>query len=619
MQIFEKNFLGSLELKNRLFSAPIKTGYGQRVTDRHIVYYDSISKGGVAMAYVEPISVSLSGREHPKQLRLDSDEFIPSVKRIIDTIHSNNTLACVHLNHAGRAANPKVTSGVVFSSSEISCPSTGATAREMTKDEILKTIEDFKNTAIRVKKAGADVIEIQMGHGYLVSQFYSKYINRRRDEYSDPLKFANDVMDAVKAAKLPVIIRVSGDEMVERGLHTEELKDLLRLVENKGAIAIHVGMGNACVSPAFYYHHMFVSKTFQEESLRKIRNLTSLPIIAAGRFGDPERLEKALNEKLADFFALGRSLVADPEFPNKMREGKTDEIVYCGGCLQGCLAKVKSGEGLGCIVNPEVGWTGKFEKPKDHKRIAIVGGGPSGLEAAIVLKKRGYEVNLFEESEKLGGTANLAYIAVGKETMRKPIDSLVKKALRYRVKVSYNSKFSDLNSKDFDLIISAVGSSPIKLSVPGSENVFQLTGHEYFSDPQKLKGAKKILIVGGGMIGIEAADHLVDSGKVVTVVEMLSDIARDMEPITRTLTLSRLNKSGVKVFTNTKLEKFDGNHAICFVEGKEEDIGEFDAVVFSVGVKPNPSLIGSIKIGDAHTPGQIYDAVHSGFETALKL
>ena len=619
MQIFEKNFLGNLELKNRLFSAPIKTGYGQRVTDRHIVYYDSISKGGVAMAYVEPISVSLSGREHPKQLRLDSDEFIPSVKRIIDTIHSNNTLACVHLNHAGRAANPRVTSGVVFSSSEISCPSTGATAREMTKDEILKTIEDFKNTAIRVKKAGADVIEIQMGHGYLVSQFYSKYINRRRDEYSDPLKFANDVMDAVKASELPVIIRVSGDEMVERGLHTEELKDLLQLVENKGAIAIHVGMGNACASPAFYYHHMFVSKTFQEESLRKIRKLTSLPIIAAGRFGDPERLERALNEKLADFFALGRSLVADPEFPNKMREGKTDEIVYCGGCVQGCLAKVKSGEGLGCIVNPEVGWTGKFEKPKKHKRVAIVGGGPSGLEAAIVLKKRGYEVELFEESEKLGGTANLAYIAVGKETMKKPIDSLVKKALRYRVKVSYNSKFSDLNSKDFDLIISAVGSSPIKLSVPGLENVFQLTGHEYFSDPQKLKDAKKILIVGGGMIGIEAADHLVDSGKVVTVVEMLSDIARDMEPITRTLTLSRLNKSGVKVFTNTKLEKFDGNHAICFVEGKEEDIGEFDAVVFSVGVKPNPSPVGSIKIGDAHTPGQIYDAVHSGFETALKL
>ncbi len=619
MQIFEKNFLGNLELKNRLFSAPIKTGYGQRVTDRHIVYYDSISKGGVAMAYVEPISVSLSGREHPKQLRLDSDEFIPSVKRIIDTIHSNNTLACVHLNHAGRAANPRVTSGVVFSSSEISCPSTGATAREMTKDEILKTIEDFKNTAIRVKKAGADVIEIQMGHGYLVSQFYSKYINRRRDEYSEPLKFANDVMDAVKASELPVIIRVSGDEMVERGLHTEELKDLLQLVENKGAIAIHVGMGNACASPAFYYHHMFVSKTFQEESLRKIRKLTSLPIIAAGRFGDPERLERALNEKLADFFALGRSLVADPEFPNKMREGKTDEIVYCGGCVQGCLAKVKSGEGLGCIVNPEVGWTGKFEKPKKHKRVAIVGGGPSGLEAAIVLKKRGYEVELFEESEKLGGTANLAYIAVGKETMKKPIDSLVKKALRYRVKVSYNSKFSDLNSKDFDLIISAVGSSPIKLSVPGLENVFQLTGHEYFSDPQKLKDAKKILIVGGGMIGIEAADHLVDSGKVVTVVEMLSDIARDMEPITRTLTLSRLNKSGVKVFTNTKLEKFDGNHAICFVEGKEEDIGEFDAVVFSVGVKPNPSPVGSIKIGDAHTPGQIYDAVHSGFETALKL
>ncbi len=619
MQIFEETSLGNLHLKNRLFSAPIKTGYGQTVTDRHIAYYSSISKGGVAMVCVEPVSVTLSGREHPKQLRLDSDEFISSVEKIIDTIHSNGALACVHLNHAGRAANPKVTSNVVISSSEVLCPLTGAVAHEMTKGEIFETIEAFKKTAIRAKRSGADVIEIQMGHGYLVSQFYSKFINHRKDEYSEPLKFANDVINAVKSAGLPVIVRVSGDEMAENGLHTEDLKDLIQLVENKGVAAIHVGMGNACVSPAFYYHHMFVPKIFHEESLRKIRGFTSLPIIAAGRFGDPERLENAVSGKLADFFALGRSLVADPEFPNKIRNGKTDEIIYCGGCVQGCLAKVKSGEGLGCIVNPRVGWAGKIEKAQKHKRVAIIGGGPSGLEAAVVLKERGYEVEIFEEAKELGGTAKLAYVAVGKETMKKPIDSLIKKVLRSDITITYNTKFTNSGSRNYDIILSAVGSSPIKINVPGVENVIQLTGHEYFSNPEKLKNAKKILIVGGGMIGIEAADHLANNGKEVSIIEMFSDIARDMEPITRTLTLNRLDKAKVKVYTKTKLERFEANHAICLTENKQIDIGEFDAVIFTIGVKSNPSPEGSIKIGDAKKPGQIYDAVHSGFETALKV
>ncbi len=620
MRIFEETNLSGLRLKNRIFSAPIKTAYGPECTDRHISYYSKLASGGASMIIVEPIAVTENGREHPKQLRLDREEFIPSVSSIIKAIHQNGALACIHINHAGRAANPRVAGTPVAPSATV-CPSTGAQARELSTDEISEIIKSFGKVSMYAKSAGADAIELQMGLGYLISQFFSKKTNRRTDAYKEPLKFAEEVLDTVSRAGLPVIARISGYEMSENGLTPEDLKPLMQLAKEKGVIALHVSMGDACETPPFYYHHMSLPTTKQEEAFNQLRKLTDLPIIAAGRFGSPERLKQEEEQGRIDYFALGRSLVADPMFPKKVMEGNLDNIIYCGGCLQGCLAKVKAGEGLDCIVNPMVGFMGQIKKTESPKSIAVVGGGPAGLEAARILSDRGHRVVLFEKTNRLGGTALLASKAIGKSTMSKPISSLIKRIEHSpRVEVKFNTKPDSKILEEFDVVISAVGAHPRSLSIHGLESIKHMSGHDFFLNPDSLKDVKRVLIIGGGMIGIEAAELLSEAGKEVIVVELLDDIARDMEMVTKKLTLARIKSKSITIYTKTTVKSVLNGNVLCSIDGEEKHIGKVDAVIISVGVEPNPSPSAThIKIGDANKPGQIYDAVHSAFLESINI
>ncbi len=622
--------LGSLSLRSRFIMAPVKTSYGTKegeVTERQLFFYRQIGEGGVGAIITEPMAVLLNGREHPKQVRVEDDRFIPELKKIVDAIHDKGVLAIAHINHAGRAANPKVIGDTPYAPSEIVCNSTGASAREMTKDEINEVIDAFGKAARRVEEAGYDALEVQMGHGYLVAQFLSPLVNKREDEYGkDPLLFAKRVIDVIKEnTKLPVNVRISGSEFIPNGLSPDNqiVKELFSLLEEKGINAIHVGFGNACDAPPWYYGHMAIPEEPQLDVFKKIKELTSLPLIAAGRMGDVEKIEKVLDIGY-DGIALGRSLIADPQFVKKLETGKKDEILFCGRCLQGCLVKVKAGEGIDCIANPLIGRE-PIPSAKDKKKIVIIGGGPAGMESAVLLSDKGYDVVLYEKEERLGGQANLAPLASGKSPMERPLDYMRRMTEKKAKVVKGREVTPELVEKEKpDVIVVATGAAPNVPPIPGLSDYPHQTGHDFFRTGT-VKG-NRVMILGGGMIGMEAAEKLLEEGKEVMVVEMLPDVARDMEPITKKILFGKI-EGKVKILVNTKVKEFTKEGVIAIQDDKEINLGNFDDVILTVGTHPVADLYEQVKdlakesyvIGDAKKPGQIYHATHEAYELAKNI
>jgi len=624
--------LSGLKLKNRFFMAPVKTGYGSiqgDVNDRHIIYYDNISKSGASLVIIEPISVSQSGKEHPKQLTIHLDNSEENLKKIVDTIHSNNCYACININHAGRAANPKATGMVPKSPSIFKCASTGILPEELSINEIKDIINDYSDALTKACHAGFDAIEVQCGHGYLINQFLSTKTNFRKDQYGeDKTLFVKEVFNVVKKKRkdLTVFIRISGSEFVEGGLSDEDNELTLSLADDYGFDAVHCGFGNVCDSPAWYYSHMALPEKKQLDALSKIKNMTNLPVIAAGRMADIKKIKYIEENNLADFISFGRPLVADHNLINKIMSSKYEEIIQCGYCLQGCLSNVKNGTGLGCIVNPEIDKKIIY-KTSPKKKVAVIGSGPAGMSTAITLSKRGHDVTLFESDNKLGGQFALAYIAPYKQSMQRPLEGITNLTKRYVSKIKYNYTFTEKDIKTFDIFIIASGS---KQSIPEIKNLESqnwMTSLQFFRGEKKVKG-RRILIIGAGMVGMEAAEQLIEKGYQVIITKRTDTIANDMELITKKLMLKRLSENkNIKIMPETTVIKFTEKGTIYQHKGIENIWTPFDTVIIATGMISENSIYDVLKsknketylIGDADKPSDIYTATQNGYNVALTL
>ena len=634
MKIFESAAIGPLRLPNRLIMAPVKTGLGAAdgtVTDKQLAYYRRRAAGGVGAIIVEPCYVDPAGKEHPRQLGIDGPGKVAGLRSLVDAIHQSGSVAIAHLNHAGRAANPKASGCAPEAPSEMVCPTTGAVAAAMTSSRVVELVRAFAAGAARAGAAGFDAVELQAGLGYLLAQFLSPRTNLRADEYGGDEarreRFPRDVVSAVleSAGQLPLLVRLSATEKVEGGLQLEDAQRLARRLEEWGASALHVVSGSACDSPPVYYQHMSLPEGANEGLAAQLRPITELPVIAAGRLGDPTRIERALADEHADFVALGRPLVADPDLPNKLAAGNAAEVIVCGSCLQGCLASVKAGKGIACIVNPEVGRESEVERPAEKPRcVVVVGGGPAGLTAAIVASRRGHRVTLLERSE-LGGQFSLAPLAPGKSAMKRPLSALVDAARRSgaEIRTGVEATVESIAELDPDVVILATGSTPAQLDIPGLEGA--VTGNDILLG--KVDTGRDFLVIGGGLVGIETAEILAAAGKRVVVVEVLDDIARDMEMITRKLTMKRLAALPVEMRTNARITGFADGMATVATGERSEQIGPFSAVVVAVGTRRNRELLDPLSargietraVGDALEPGQVIGAVQSAWQVAREI
>ncbi|MDX2440942.1 MAG: FAD-dependent oxidoreductase [Desulfobacterales bacterium] len=633
-RMFSGFTLGNLKLNNRFVFPPIKTAYGNPkgvVTDRQLTFYKQIALNGPGIIILEPASVTPEGREHPKQLCIHLKESVSELKKIVDAIHTENRLACIHLNHAGAAANPKATGTKPKAPSDVTCPTSGQTSEPLTEEEIKTIIAGYKSAAEKAKKASFDIIEIQAGHGYLISQFLNKKINKRTDKYGeDRLLFAREALCAVKegAPDMPLIMRISGSEMSpEYGIELEDLKPLLSLAEKERISAIHVGMGSSCFSPPWYFHHASLPEKPQLDALSWVRENTWLPIIAAGRMGRKEKIAKVLDQGLADMIALGRPLIADPDLVDKWHKDQNEKVKYCGYCLQGCLHRLKNGEPLGCNLNPEIGLP-ELKLSAKPLKVLVAGGGPGGMSAALYLSRSGHKVTLAEKSDKLGGQFNLAWKAPGKQSMQEGLDNL-----EYDVKTHAESvmlgRAADSQLIDEihpDLLVWATGAVQDVPEIKGLSSQYTMTSVEYFNGDKPVKGPR-VLVIGAGRTGVEIAEKLGTDGYEIVATKRTDPIGSMMEMITKKLAMMRIDQlSNVTLMPHTTVKEFQTDSVIVEQDGEQLTLEPFQTVILSSGMmsalSPDESIQKSVAnievIGDAKQVQDIFSAVHAGYELAQK-
>ncbi len=623
--------LAGLTLRNRLLMAPVKTAFGTpdgRVTERHLHFYRAVARGGVGLVILEPVPVRWEGREHPKQLAVTHAESAEELRGITAVIHEHGAKVALNLNHAGRAANPGASGREPVAPSACECPAKRTKARAMSLAEIEETVQAFGQAAAVAEAAGFDIVEIQAGHGYLLQQFLDREVNRREDAYgAGTQRFALEVLEAVRAAcPLPLSVRVTLNDPGDRQ-EASRLQGFLRAAEAAGVALVHVGMGDACLSPAWYYHHGSLPMEPQEAVVRLVRSLTSLPLAVAGRMGDLARARRVLDEGMADAIALGRPLVADPELPAKWQAGAESEVVGCGYCLQGCLAKVATGEGLSCVVNPAVG-KGPLARTKKGKRVLVAGAGPAGLSAALTLWERGHGVIVAEAGTQAGGTFVAAPRSPGKESMRRPLEGLLAAITRARIPVMTERVVDRafLEKVHPEVLVWAVGGKAVKPPIPGLDRVACLTSQEYYVEERPLPG-RRVLILGGGLVGLEAAEKLAIEGREVVVVEMLAEMAANMEPVGRGLLMQRLEAlPEVTLLVSSTVLRVGPDALVLQTPAGERRLPPVEAVLLAAGLRPRrlPEIFKEIVseihvIGDACEPRDIEAATREGYEAGMKV
>jgi 2,4-dienoyl-CoA reductase-like NADH-dependent reductase (Old Yellow Enzyme family)/thioredoxin reductase len=620
--------LKSLTLRNRIVMAPMLSRLCEPdgiVSQKLIDYYAERARGGVGLVIVEYCYIDeKESKANQGQLGVYSDQLIAGLGDLVEAIQEWGAKPVLQICHAGRSTSSKYMGRQPIAPSAV--PSyTGEMAREMTLEEIGATIESFAEAARRAKTAGFDGVELHGTHGYLMAQFLSPYTNRRADIYGrDRGRFALQTLDRVRGkvgSDFLVGYRISGEEFIGGGIHLEEAKAFAKRLEEGGIDYIHVSAGIMETGEHFVIP-MYFPRGYLLHLAEGIKQAVRVPVIAVGAIHDPFLAEEALQKKKADLIAMGRALIADPELPHKIHSARVEDIRTCLRCNEGCSSRVRESKTQRCAVNAEVGRERelRIHPVSQPKKVCVIGGGPAGMEAARVLALRGHHVSLIEKESELGGLLRYAAVPEFKDELKSFLQYLKTQVKKLGVEVILDRKATFEMVKDLkpDSIVLATGSIMSIPEIPGIQQPFVANALELLSGAFQTRD--RVLVAGGAAMGCEIAAHLASQGKRVTVVEMLGDLALDLEIRSRMALLQLLKERGVEILTNWKLEEIEDGRARLSDRNWNQKKIPMDSVVLALGMTPNRELLQPLKesfrevfvIGDCWEPRKIYQAIHEG-------
>ena len=649
-RLFEPISIGSLTLKNRIIMPAVTTLFDLEGGSRYADFYVERARGGASLIVLNmqalyPGRAGRSGAvpdEKTAQMgpvKINHDAYIPRLRVITQTLADAGTAPCAQLavygfwakDGYGAPAEEVSPSGVVLEGDQyrpgLEKLSFIRHGRPLTVEEIQQIERDVAAAAVRAMKAGFHIIELQSLGGNLLSRFLSPLTNKRDDEYGGSLenraRMLLETARAVKAAvgdKLPLMCRINGDDLLPGGMGVTDYQQLVPLLEDAGVQALNV-------MPGWYetrqpVNQMCVPKGAFVYAAERLKQVAQIPVFTNIRITDPRLAEQILQEGRADGIAVCSALIADPEWPVKAQEGRLDDIRMCTGCCH-CWSELAGHlRPISCSVNARVGVESKtvIKRAEKPKTIWVVGGGPGGMEAARVAALRGHRVTLFERRDELGGQLLFAALAPHKGEWSNLVSYLEAQLGKNGVEVRLGTKLSadEIVAGRPDEVIVATGARPIVPKIPGidrpnvSSCVDILTG--------KSKPGQKVAIIGGGCTGGESAEHLAKQGKTVTIIEMLPEVAADVDFWNRWVLLDRLKRARIRMIVNAKAEEISAAGVRITVDGRSEMI-EADFVGFAIGARPYNPLTKELEgrfdavhpIGDCDTPQRVRQAIDAGF------
>lgn len=609
---------------------------GFELSEEWYEFYARAARGGAGLICCGATYTEMAGKQDEHQLGADTDEWLPALTRIADTIRENGAKSCLQLNHAGRYSWESVTGTHPVAPSPIYTHYTKLIPRELSIEEIGIVIDNFANAALRAKKAGFDAVELLGATGYLISQFLSPLTNERTDKYggdfNQRLTFVRELIHAIKAkigADYPLMFRISSTDNMEGGLDADdERRVAVKLVEwGVDMLNVTAGWHDSPVhqiGPSVPHGHYVPLAA-------KIKAVVDVPVSCAFRITGPEHARELIETGQLDMVTMARALLADPEWPNKARANMDNAIRRCVACCH-CFDMAFKRDVMECAINPELGRK-PLEKTSNPKNILVIGGGAAGCEAARVLTLREHKVTLVENSKRLGGKLDLAAAAPHKEEFLNLISYFEYEMENLGVKVLMNTEFSDIDTSEFDGVVVSTGSRERRIPVRGEGGIQTYMASEVLL--KKVKPEGPVVILGAGLVGGETADLLIEDDIEVSIVDMLPKPFLDMGATLKWVMTGRLRKANVKLYMESTISEVHNGCVIVKHNTSTENenggviINSDDqqtripakSMIFAVGYISETDVIAEIKatglpyyqIGDAVRSRNLRNATVDGY------